>query len=75
MIQMVQENNIIVFKDNDFSIEVNLDMDEKTVWLNQKQMAELFNVTFSNISLHINNIFKEGELERKAVLKESLSTA
>lgn len=73
MIQM--EKEIIVFKDNDFSLEVNLDMKEKTVWLLQRQMAKLFNVTFSNINLHINNIFKEEELNKKTVFKESLSTA
>lgn len=75
MIQMEKEKEIIVFKDNDFSLEVNLDMKEKTVWLSQRQMAKLFNVTFSNINLHINNIFKEEELNKKTVFKESLSTA
>ena len=45
------------------------------VWLTQQQMAELFNTTRNNITLHIGNIFKEGELEVNSVRKESLLTA
>lgn len=53
-------------------IEVVVDMD--TVWLNQSQMALLFNQTKQNISLHINNCFKENELSKNSVVKESLTT-
>lgn len=54
-------------------LEVRLEND--TVWLTQAQMAELFETTKQNISLHTNNIFKEKELERISVVKESLITA
>ena len=45
------------------------------IYLTQQQMAELFNTTRNNITLHIGNIFKEGELEVNSVRKESLLTA
>ncbi len=47
----------------------------ETVWLSQTQMAELFQTTKQNISLHIKNIFEEGELEAASVVKEYLTTA
>ena len=50
-------------------------MDEDTVWLTQQQMTELFSTSKQNISLHVNNIFKEEELEEKSVVKDSLTTA
>ena len=48
---------------------------DDTVWLTQAQMAELFLTTKQNVSLHINNIFKEEELAEISVVKESLTTA
>ena len=45
------------------------------MWLTQAQMAELFQTTKQNISLHTNNIFKEGELDKLSVVKDSLTTA
>ncbi|GMO32795.1 MAG: RhuM family protein [Termitinemataceae bacterium] len=67
-------NEIILYQpDNAVKLEVRLEND--TVWLTQAQMVELFQTTKQNASLHINNIFKEGELERSAVVKESLTTA
>ena len=50
-------------------------LQDETVWLTQQQMAELFGTTRNNITLHIGNIFKEGELEEKSVRKDSLLTA
>ncbi|MEG1739653.1 MAG: hypothetical protein RR266_04405, partial [Bacilli bacterium] len=51
-----------------------VNIENETVWLNQAQMAELFQTTKQNISLHINNIFKDGELEKASVVKEYLTT-
>jgi hypothetical protein len=48
-------------------------VEDETVWLTQAQMVELFNSTKQNISLHINNIFKEGELEANSTVKEYLT--
>ena len=50
-------------------------MENETVWLSQAQMIELFGTTKQNISLHINNVFKESELVQEAVVKEYLTTA
>jgi len=66
-------NEIVIFDQADQPIEVRLEAE--TVWLTQAQMAELFEKTKQNISLHIRNIFKEGELEEDSVVKESLTTA
>jgi len=55
------------------SIEVWIE--EETVWLTQAQMVNLFEATKQNISLHINNIFKEKELQVDSVVKEYLTTA
>ena len=73
----MEKAEIIIYKeetsDSDFQIEVRVE--EDTVWLTQTQMFELFNASKQNISLHINNIFKEGELQRNSVVKEYLTTA
>jgi hypothetical protein len=70
------QGEIILYKSNDspdFQLEVRVD--DETVWLTQAQMVDLFNATKQNISLHINNIFREGELLRNSVVKEYLTTA
>ncbi len=59
--------------DDQLSLEVKLE--NETVWLTQQQMTVLFDTTKQNVSLHINNIFKEGELDKFSVVKESLTTA
>jgi len=72
----MEQGEIILYKAPDsaeFQIEVRVD--DETVWLSQSQMVDLFNSTKQNISLHINNIFKEGELHRNSVVKEYLTTA
>ena len=67
-------NEIILYHpDSTMSLEVRVE--DETVWLNQGQMVDFFQSTKQNISLHINNIFKEGELQRNSVVKESLTTA
>jgi hypothetical protein len=54
---------------------VQIDTEHNTVWLSQKQMAELFQTSVPNINTHITNVFKEGELDRNSVIKEYLTTA
>lgn len=65
-------NEVIIYRSEDNQIEVNVRADQETVWLSQQQMVDLFDRTKQNISLHINNCFKEGELDKKATVKESL---
>ena len=68
----VNQGEIVLYQpDEEVRIEVRLE--EDTVWLTQAQMVELFKSTKQNISLHVNNIFKEGELDRAATVKEYLT--
>lgn len=68
-------NEIVIYTTADKKTEVEVQFDGDTVWLNQMQMAKLFNQTKQNISLHINNCFREKELNSSSVVKESLTTA
>ncbi len=65
----------IVLYQPDESIRLEVKLDQDTVWLTQAQMTELFHTTRNNITMHIRNIFKEGELEENSVCKDSLHTA
>lgn len=65
---------IKVFNNGNVSVEVNFDKENNTVWLTQKQMAEMFDVSTDNIGLHIKNIFRDGELDT-SVAEESSVTA
>ena len=58
-----------------FFVTLDVRVENETVWLTQAQMTELFQSTKQNISFHINNIFKEGELNKISVVKEYLTTA
>lgn len=71
----VQEEKATYYVNNKMATTIKVRIDEDTVWLTQAQMVDLFETTKQNISLHINNIFKEGELEKSSVVKESLITA
>lgn len=68
-------NEIVIYKTEDDQTQIEVKFEQNTVWLSQQQMADLFQQTKQNISLHIANCFKEGELETAAVVKESLTTA
>ena len=63
----------IVMYQPDETIRLEVRVEDETVWLTQQQMAELFKATKQNISLHINNIYDEGELERIATVKDYLT--
>lgn len=56
-------NNIVVFKDNEIELNVNLSTEENTVWLSANQMAVLFDKDEKTIRKHINNVFKDNELD------------
>ena len=63
---------LVKFTDNNFEINVRADIDNDTVWLTQKEMALLFEVSIDNISLHIKNIFKENELDISSIEESSV---
>ncbi|WP_323588519.1 virulence RhuM family protein [Aliarcobacter butzleri] len=67
--------NIIIYNTQDGKSSVSLLAKDGMVWMNQIQLAELFVTTKQNISLHIQNIFEEGELDKNSVVKEYLTTA
>lgn len=71
----VKEEKATYHVNSKLATQITVRIDEDTVWLTQSQMVDLFETTKQNISLHINNIFKEGELERSSVVKYSLTTA
>ena len=73
--QLSTNTSEIILYQPDSSIRLEVRMEEETVWLTQAQMAMLFETSRNNITLHIKNIFKEGELEETAVCKDFLLTA
>lgn len=72
---MNDNNQIIMYQTEDGLTKIDVTLEDETVWLNQAQMAELFQTTKQNISYHINNCFKEGELNENSVVKDFLTTA
>jgi len=69
------KDEIIIYQPDEHSVSLEVRIEEDTVWLTQAQMADLFQTTRNNITLHISNIFKENELDESSVGKESLLTA
>jgi len=69
-----QQGEIILYQPDE-TVRLEVRLEDDTVWLTQQQMAELFLTTKQNVSLHVNNIFREDELQEASVVKESLTTA
>jgi hypothetical protein len=66
-------SDLILYTTDDGQSRIQLRADGQTVWLTQLEMAELFSATKQNISLHLKNLFEEGELDPQATVKESLT--
>ena len=73
--ELNKQNNFIIYTTDDGQIDIEVRLEDENVWLTQNSMAELFDTTKQNISLHIKNIFEEKELEENSVVKECLTTA
>ena len=71
----MDKGEIILYQPDDKSTRLSVRIEDETVWLTQAQMAELFQTTRNNATLHISNIFKEKELEENSVCKDYLLTA
>lgn len=69
------KNSIIIYSTADGEMKLEVKLENETVWLSQKQMAELFDCSTDNISLHLKNVFKEAELSEKEVTEEYSVTA
>ena len=70
---MHSNNQIVIYLSEDGQTQVDVRLENETVWLTQTQMVELFQTTKQNVSLHVGNVFKEGELEEKSTVKEYLT--
>lgn len=66
------ENNMIIYQDENGITKVSVKFSDKDIWLTQNQIAEIYETTQQNISLHISNIYKDKELERDSTNKEFL---
>jgi hypothetical protein len=71
----MNKEEIVIYQSNQLTTQIEVVIENETVWLNQIQMVVLFDTTKQNISLHINNIFKEGELQEDSAVKYSLTSA
>ena len=71
----MQESDLIIYKNNEGNIIVDAIYKDETLWLSQKSMSKVFDCSTDNISLHLKNIFKEGELDENSVVEESSLTA
>jgi hypothetical protein len=69
------DEQFLMYQAEDGQTKIEVRLEDETVWLSQAQMAELFQTTKQNVSLHIHNAFDEGELDPEAVVKEYLTTA
>lgn len=68
----MEENKIVIYQTDDGQPQIDVRLENETVWLSQAQMAELFQKTPQNITMHIRNAFNEGELDEAATCKEFL---
>ena len=66
------ENNIIIYQDEDGVTKVSVRLVDDDIWLTQSQIAEIYKTTQENISMHIKNIYKDGELEKNSTNKKFL---
>jgi hypothetical protein len=65
-------NEIVIYQNADGNIKIDVRLEDETVWLTQKHMAELFQTTPQNITIHLKNIYDEGELDETATCKDYL---
>src|ERR1017187_2633787 len=72
---MKPKSELILYQTEDNRTRIEVRLENETVWLTQAQMAELFQTTIPNVSMHIRNILEEGELQAGSVVKEFLTTA
>lgn len=66
-------NNIVIYQTDDGTTKIDVKLEDETVWLSQQQMADLYDTTKQNISLHIKNIFDEEEIDINLTVKEFLT--
>ena len=70
---VMKQDQIVIYQTEDGQTQIDVRLENETVWLTQAQMVELFQTTKQNVSLHLNNLYKEGELEKEGTVKEYLT--
>ena len=68
-----QKGEIIIYTSEDGSVSLDTKLENETIWLTQDMMTKLFETTKQNISLHINNIYKDEELDKTSTVKDFLT--
>ena len=71
----MNNNNILIYVSKDGNVKVDVNFQNDDIWMSQEVMANLYGTTKNNISMHLNNIFKEEELIKDSVVKDFLTTA
>ena len=71
----MNNNNILIYVSKDGNVKVDVNLQNEDIWMSQDVMANLYGTTKNNISMHLKNIFEEGELEKNSVVKKILTTA
>ena len=71
----MMKNNMIIYVSKDGNVKVDVNIQNEDIWMSQDVMANLYDTTKNNISMHLKNIFDEGELEKNSVVKKFLTTA
>ena len=71
----MEEQNIIIYRTQDGKVKLSLYARDGSVWMNQNQIAELFDTSKQSISYHIINILEDNELDENSVVKNYLTTA
>ena len=69
MISLENESNLLIYQTEDGHIKIDVRLENETVWMTQKTIAELFQTSPQNITLHVKNIYEEGELDEEATCK------
>lgn len=71
----MEESSILIYQNQEGNIKLDVRLEEETVWLTQDQMAQLFDRDIKTIGKHVNNVFKEEELDKKSVVAKFATTA
>ena len=69
----INNSNVVVYCSDDNTLQLAVQISDETVWLTQQQMVALFDTTKPNVSMHIKNVYNEGELEESATVKDFLT--
>ena len=75
MLPEKSNSEFLLYQADEGHLKIQVRLEDDTVWLTQLQMADLFQTSKQNISLHIKNVFEENELKESSVVKEYLTTA